>query len=51
MVAMTKREAGPAPRRRGVRLLWLLLATLKEDDPVKQPPFDAITFALGSLWA
>jgi len=30
---------------------WLLLATLKEDDPVKQPPFDAITFALGSLWA
>jgi glycine betaine/choline ABC-type transport system substrate-binding protein len=28
MVAMTKGEAGPAPRRCGVRLLWLLLATL-----------------------
>ncbi len=30
---------------------WLLLSTLKEDDPVKQPPFEAITFSLGSLWA
>ena len=30
---------------------WLLLATLIDDDPVKQPPFDAITFPLGSLWA
>lgn len=30
---------------------WLLLATLKDDDPVSQPPFDAITFPLGSLWA
>lgn len=30
---------------------WLLLETLKEDDPVKQPPFDAITFPLTSLWA
>ncbi len=30
---------------------WLLLDTLKENDPVKQPPFDAITFALESLWA
>lgn len=30
---------------------WLLLDTLKEDDPVKQPPFDAITFPLENLWA
>ncbi len=30
---------------------WLLLETLKDDDPVKQPPFDAITFPLESLWA
>lgn len=30
---------------------WLLLDTLKESDPVKQPPFGAITFALESLWA
>ena len=30
---------------------WLLLDTLKDDDPVKQPPFDAITFPLASLWA
>lgn len=30
---------------------WLLLTTLKDDDPVSQPPFDAISFALGSLWA
>jgi Uma2 family endonuclease len=30
---------------------WLLLATLKEDDPVKQPPFEAVTFSLGGLWA
>jgi Uma2 family endonuclease len=30
---------------------WLRLDTLKENDPVKQPPFDAITFALESLWA
>ena len=29
---------------------WLLLETLKDDDPVKQPPFDATTFPLGSLW-
>lgn len=29
---------------------WLLLTTLKESDPVSQPPFDAITFDLGSLW-
>jgi Uma2 family endonuclease len=30
---------------------WLLLQTLKEDDPVQQPPFDAISFSLASLWA
>jgi Uma2 family endonuclease len=30
---------------------WLLLATLKDDDPVSQPPFDAIEFPLDSLWA
>jgi len=30
---------------------WLLLATLKDDDPVSQPPFDAITFPLATLWA
>ena len=30
---------------------WLLLATLKDDDPVSQPPFDAISFSLASLWA
>ena len=29
---------------------WLLLQTLKDDDPVKQPPFDAVTFPLASLW-
>lgn len=30
---------------------WLLLTTLKEDDAVRLPPFDAIEFPLGSLWA
>lgn len=30
---------------------WLLLGTLKEDDPVAQPPFDAVTFPLDALWA
>jgi len=30
---------------------WLLLTTLKDDDPVSQPPFDAIAFPLASLWA
>jgi Uma2 family endonuclease len=29
---------------------WLLLETLKEDDGVNQPPFEAINFSLGSLW-
>ena len=30
---------------------WLLLQTLKDDDRVQQPPFDAVSFSLGSLWA
>jgi Uma2 family endonuclease len=30
---------------------WLLLATLKDTDPVSLPPFDAITFDLSLLWA
>lgn len=30
---------------------WLLLTTLQEDDPVRQPPFEAVSFPLGSLWA
>jgi Uma2 family endonuclease len=30
---------------------WVLLATLKEDDVVRLPPFDAIAFTLASLWA
>ena len=30
---------------------WLLLATLKEDDQVSLPPFDATAFSLGLLWA
>ena len=30
---------------------WLLLNTLKDDDPVQQPPFEAVGFSLGSLWA
>ena len=29
---------------------WTLLATLKDDDAVSQPPFDAISFSLGVLW-
>ena len=29
---------------------WVLLATLADDDPASQPPFDAITFPLGALW-
>ena len=29
---------------------WLLLETLKEDDPVQQPPFEAVSFSLGTLW-
>ena len=30
---------------------WLLIATLKDDDPVSVPPFDAISFSLADLWA
>ncbi|MDE0524463.1 MAG: Uma2 family endonuclease [Boseongicola sp.] len=30
--------------------LRVILATLADDDPVSQPPFDAITFPLGALW-
>ena len=30
---------------------WTLVATLKDDDPVSLPPFDAIEFALDALWA
>ncbi len=30
---------------------WVLLDTLEGDTPVRQPPFDAIEFPLGSLWA
>ena len=30
---------------------WSLTDSLKDDDPVCQPPFDAITFGLDSLWA
>lgn len=29
---------------------WLLIATLKGDDPVTVPPFDAVTFSLADLW-
>lgn len=30
---------------------WVLLATLKDDDAVRLPPFDAVAFALSALWA
>jgi Uma2 family endonuclease len=30
---------------------WLLLEILKVDDPVREPPFDAVSFPLNSLWA
>jgi Uma2 family endonuclease len=30
---------------------WLLIATLKDDDAVSVPPFDAISFSLADLWA
>ncbi len=29
---------------------WTLTATLKDDDPVSLPPFDAIEFPLDALW-
>ncbi len=30
---------------------WVLIAALKDDDAVRLAPFDAVTFALGALWA
>lgn len=30
---------------------WLLIATMKDDDSVSVPPFDAISFSLADLWA
>lgn len=30
---------------------WLLVATLKDDDPVSVAPFDAVSFSLADLWA
>lgn len=30
---------------------WVLLTVLEEDAAVSQPPFDAISFSLSSLWA
>jgi len=30
---------------------WLLLKALEHDNRVQLPPFDAITFSLGALWA
>jgi hypothetical protein len=30
---------------------WVLLPTLKDDEAVSPPPFDAISFSLGGLWA
>ena len=29
---------------------WTLIATLKDDDPVRQPPFEMIEFSLDMLW-
>ena len=29
---------------------WLLIASLKDDDAVSVPPFEAITFSLADLW-
>jgi Uma2 family endonuclease len=30
---------------------WGLIATLKDDDPVRQPPFEAVEFPLDALWS
>lgn len=30
---------------------WTLISSLKDDDPVSQPPYDATEFSLGALWA
>ena len=29
---------------------WLLIASVKDDEPVSNRPVDAITFSLGDLW-
>lgn len=29
---------------------WLLIATLQQDETVRQPPFDAVEFGLRVLW-
>ena len=29
---------------------WVLIAAVKDDDPISIRPFDAITFSLGDLW-
>ena len=29
---------------------WVLIAAAKDDNPIRIPPFDAITFSLGELW-
>ena len=29
---------------------WVLIAAARDDDPIRIPPFDAITFGLGELW-
>ncbi|WP_321162840.1 hypothetical protein [Methylohalobius crimeensis] len=29
---------------------WQSLSALKDDDPVRQPPFEAVEFSLGNLW-
>ena len=29
---------------------WLLVGSLREDNPVSLPPFDAVTFSLADLW-
>ena len=29
---------------------WVLIAAAKDDDPIRIPPFDAITFGLAELW-
>jgi Uma2 family endonuclease len=36
-------------RREGAT--WLLVRTFKGEEPVRAEPFDAVEFALGSLWA
>jgi Uma2 family endonuclease len=34
-------------RREGI---WVLLAACKEDDEIRVPPFEAVTFSLSALW-